>query len=315
MVPEDLIFSLYHPLLPGLIRVSFDLKAALHFIGRLEVEPALPIANGDDNEEEGGLANDTAVVVAAKVPPHTGDSGVNDENVALQNNRNIPQLLQGADSSSHSAHMLPVLMCSNVQTMGRGKYGSTTSSPKKRSHPLSDITNRGESQSPVQSQVGESNIDGRNMNQSIQSSAHGGSPSKSLKSSSQHHVCPKEGRHCLFHKKDIGLLPSISKSAKLKKLLDKHQVVAKSFASFKKNRIKCNTGKGHRRRRILLVDRNLDEMGVAVEAIKALPSHDLKGRKQWVDIYDWGLLGYVHKHGSCRDSKLECIRRYWVGTV
>lgn len=319
-MPEDLIFDLYHPLLPGLVRANFDLKTALRFISRLEADPALPVVNAEDSEVERGLANAMAVAVVAS----TADSRANDENVTLRNSRNVPPLIQGAGSCSQSLHMLTACMPSNAHSIRREKPGSTTSPSEKRLQPLSDITNRGERKSSVRMQTKESPAGVRTTNQLIrrmslqaEGGVHGGSPSRLqlLKAPNQHNVCHKEGKHCLFHKKGVVLIPSVFRSAKFKKLLDRHQVVAMNFESFLKNGVKRNMSKGHRGRRMLLVDRSLDGFEAAVEDIRALPSHDLKGRKQWVDIYDWRLLEYVDKHGSCRDSKLECMRRYWVGTV
>ena len=82
-MPEDLIFSLYHPLLPGLIRVHIDLKAALRFISRLEAEPCPPSvhAGGDHMEVEPAVCS--AVAAPAESPPRRDSPASNNESVSV----------------------------------------------------------------------------------------------------------------------------------------------------------------------------------------------------------------------------------------
>lgn len=331
VIPEDLIFSLYHPLLSGLIRVNFDLRAAPRFIRRLEEEPAplnAPVSKVYAVKEgnEGNEGNGSAFAARVSLSALQG-SGLmaTDENAPVQRKQPAAQRMGDVVSGAQSADVMEVSMYGSLHgTTPCNIGGSAVKLSKRSSQPLGDIASISGNRFPVKALSKKSITAARVRSPGSQSnrgaSSHvpgtvaSGSPSRSTKLSSQHHVCPKEGRHCLFYKKDIGLIPSLCKSAKLASLLVEHRVISMSFGTLLRRSQKVIVSK-IRRRRILLIDRSLDGVETAVEKLRAMPSCDFKGLKQWVDVYDWRLLEYVEKHGSCRDSKLEYIRRYWIGTV
>lgn len=299
VMPEDFVLGLYHPGLPGMIKL-FDLKAAIRFCHRIDQEPLL----GDD-----------APPTVQDPPQDTG----NDESVpVVEEPPAQPKQQEGGDGFRRDPPLNTPKPSSNNEQDKASSNSSNFILPRDWiNQPLSDITNIAGNKPPTQTQNEKSPLSRpvvRRASQATQlptpqaPSTSRPAANRSSRPASSDNRCTKTGRDCLFYKKDIALLPPLSRTTAIREMLDKHKAVPIDIEKFIE-------GKVGGRRQVLLVDQTADGLEAAYERIRATHAYDARGRKQWVDIYDWHLLGFINTHGTCRETSQEGWRRYWVGTA
>lgn len=300
VMPEDLVLGLYHPGLPGMIKL-FELKAAIRFCHCIGQEP---------------LSGDDAPPTVRDSPQNTG----NDENVPVMEEPSAQ--LKQQEGGIGFRRVPPVNIPTPSSNKEQDKASSNSSnliSPRDWiNQPLLDITNIAGNKPPTQTQNEKSLFSPpvvRHASQASQlpapqaPSTSRPAANRSSRPSSSENLCTKTGRDCLFYKKDIALLPPLSRTTSIREMLNKHKAVPIDIEKFIE-------GKVGGRRQVLLVDQAADGLEAAYERIRATHAYDARGRrKQWADIYDWHLLGFINTHGTCRETSQEGWRRYWVGTA
>ena len=302
VMPEDLTLGLYHPGLPGMAKL-FGLKAAIRFCHRIDEEP---------------LQGDNVPETAEDLPQGAG----NNENVPIVEGPFV-QLKQqeGGDAPRAVPPLDKPKPSPNIEQDKASSNSSNFIWPRDWiNQPLSDITNTAGNRPSAQMQNEKSPLSppvARRASQATQAPAPqapsttrpaSSSSSRSSRPANSHGHCTKSGRDCLFYKKDMALLPPLSRTTTIREILDKHKAVPIDIEKFIE-------GKVGGRRQVLLVDQTADGLEAAYERIRATHTYDARGRKQWVDIYDWHLLGFINTHGICRETSQEGWRRYWVGTT
>lgn len=297
VMPEDLVLGLYHPWLPGMSKL-FDLKAAIRFCHRMNEQP---------------LAGESV----AETAEAAFQDGGNDENVPPTAGQAAQPRPQKADNAPRAAPPLNISKpFPNHEQDKALRDSSTFKLPRDLiNQPLSDITSTaGNNSSPPQDERSPFSPPlVRRVSQVMQAPAlqafsASRSASRSSRPASSESRCTKTGRDCLFYKKDIALLPPLPCTTAIREMLDKHKAVPKDIEKFME-------GKVGGRRQVLLVNQTAGGLEAVYERIRATHTYDARGRKQWVDIYDWHLLGFISTHGSCRETSQEGWRRYWVGTA
>lgn len=304
VMPEDLVLGLYHPGLPGMSKL-FDLKAAIRFCHRIDEQP-LPGESIHGTDE---------------APPQ--DEG-NDENVPATEGQPAQPRPQEAGNATRAVPPLDIPKSSSNHEQGKASSNSSRFiSPRDWiNQPLSDVTSTAKNRPSPQTPNEKSPLSPpvvRRASQATQVPLPASAPrapsttrpagsSRSLGPSGSEGHCTKTGRDCLFYKKDIALLPPLSRTTAIREMLYKHKAVPIDIEKFIE-------GKVGGRRQVLLVDQTADGLETVYERIRATHTYDAGGRKQWVDIYDWHLLGFINIHGNCQETSQEGWRRYWVGTA
>ena len=297
IMPEDLVLGLYHPGLPAMIKL-FDLKAAIRFCHRIDEQP-LPGENvpgtAGFSHQDGDNGENMSAMEEQPAQPRPHEAGddfraappldipkISSDNEQDKPSNNSSNFISSREWINQALASTTTTACNNPSSQQNEK--SSLSPPVVRR--ASQITRR-----PAPQAFGASRSHSRS----------------SCPASSQDH-CTKTGRDCLFYKKDVALLPYLSRTTAIREMLEKHKATPIDIKKFIE-------GKVGGRRQVLLVDQMADGLEAAYERIRATHTYDARGRKQWVDIYDWHLLGFINTYGTCRETSQEGWRRYWVGTV
>lgn len=305
-IPEDLVLGLYHIGLPAMVKL-FDLKAAIRFCHRMD-QDSVPEPDAD-------------APPMGQDPLQNAGNGENHQ-PAVEGQSGQPKKQQERGNPSRQVPPLNLPKPSSTDEPDKASSNSSNFiSPRDWiDQPLLDITNTAGNKLHSQTQNEKSPLSPpviRRASQAVQSpepaaqapsTTRPACSSRSSHSSGSQGHCTKDGRHCLFYKRDIALLPPLSRSTAIRKMLDKHKAVPMDIEKFIE-------GKLGGRRQVLLVDQTADGLEAAYDRIRATHTYDARGRKQWVDIYDWHLLGFINTHGTCREKSQGCWRRYWVGTA
>ena len=314
-MPLELIYGLYHPVLPGLMRVKLDLKASLGFLSRLEHGPAAPIAT---IQEEG--MGPVAVVVSPAEGPARGVSG-NGSSLSraapldLDNALAIAgeEAIQGAQIQDEGVSgSRPVQTQHEPQAQTRK---SSLQDSKGSSRPLSDIT-----KSAVNDTAAVSNTRrlGSPKHERHQRSPHKStslpkSPQKSPLQAAES-VCNKRGRDSWFPGKEAAMLTSSSPSSKLRGRLAMHHIKpVSSLGAFVRPQRTAGRHKKRNKGRVLLIDQRETAVERLMEEIQLLNTYNKKGRKKWIELYDCRLLEHLDEAESCANLKPETLRKNWLG--